>query len=96
MSGRGLKRLKDASEETKIRVACYLFKSEKPTHKMVWIRECGKTFISLQKEVNEALRNAGCNITFHADRVVFSEEEINTGWKGLWLKVKGEFQIGKI
>ena len=32
LGGRGLKCIKDAYEETNIRIACYLSKSEKPTH----------------------------------------------------------------
>ena len=95
LGGRGLKCIKDAYEETKIRIACYLSKSEKPTHKMVWRRECNKTFISLQKEVNEALRIVGCNISFQEDRVEMEGGVIDIGWKAMWTKVKGADQRGK-
>ena len=40
--GRGLKSVRDAYEETKIRIVCYLFCSEDPWMKRVWEHELEK------------------------------------------------------
>ena len=94
--GRGLKCLRDAYEETKIRIACYLCRTERPTHKMVWKRECEKEFISLQKEANEALERVGCNVKFEKEKVMVDGEEVTIGWQKAWRRIKEMYKKGKI
>ena len=51
--GRGLKSVRDPYEETKIRIACYLFYREDPWMKRIWERELENENISMPFQILE-------------------------------------------
>ena len=54
-SGRGLKSLRDVYGETKLRMACYMEKSESLWIQVAWERENEKEYMSIWREAQEAM-----------------------------------------
>ena len=96
VGGRGLKSVKDAYEETKIRILCYLFCSQNPWLSIVWKREIEKNHISLSKEVSKTFENIDVNISISLDKITIEEAELSQNYKKNNKMLKTIYQKGKI
>ena len=96
LGGRGLKCVKDAYEETKIRILCYLFCSQNPWLSIVWKREIEKNHISLSKEVSKTFENIDVNISISLDKITIDEAELSQNYKKNNKMLKTIYQKGKI
>ena len=79
--GRGLKSVRDAYEETKIRIVCYLFCSEDPWMKRVWERELEKENISIPKEVIKAFSDIGMTLKIEKEHMEIEGIELGRNYK---------------
>ena len=96
VGGRGLKSVKDAYEETKIRILCYLFCSQNPWLSIVWKREIEKNHIPLSKEVSKTFENIDVNISISSDKIIIEEAELSLNYKKNNKMLKTIYQKGKI
>ena len=94
--GRGLKSVRDAYEETKIRIACYLFCSEDPWIKRVWERELEKENISIPKEVIKAFSDIGMTLKIEKEHMEIEGIELGRNYKKNNEILKDNYKKGKI
>ena len=94
--GRGLKSVKDSYEETKIRIACYLFSSKNRLMKSVWKREVNKVHYSLIKEVNRIFQEIGKDILINVNLINIDGNDLGDDYKENNKKLKRIYKKGKI
>ena len=94
--GRGLKCIKDAYEETKIRIICYLFCSTNPWLQKVWTREVKKEHASIITEVVRSFREIGKELEININDIKVDGTEINNNYKESNKILKKIYKKGKI
>ena len=94
--GRGLKSVKDAYEETKIRIACYLYCSEDKWMKRVWERDLEKENISITKEVTKAFSDIGVQLKIEKEIMEIDGIELGKDYKKTNKILKKIYKKGKI
>ena len=86
--GRGLKSMRDVYKETRVRVTCYMLKSENPWIQSAWRRELLKEGNAVVREAITVMEEVGKSIQFEERNIRLEEELIETDWKSTWKKVK--------
>ena len=76
LGGRGLKCLRDMYVETKIRIACYMVKSESKWMEVAWQREQAKEHWSIARYVEKEFDELGIKIEFRNTSVKINGENI--------------------
>ena len=79
--GRGLKSLRDIYKETKLRVACYMAKSQSEWIQAAWERETEKEYTSIKREAQDAMIEIGLAIDFEEGKVILEGERLDKQWK---------------
>ena len=79
--GRGLKSMRDVYRETKLRIACYMSKSESPWIQVAWDKEKEKEYISIWRDAQEAMLGLGKIIEFDGENVILEGETLKSTWK---------------
>ena len=92
--GRGLKSMRDAYKETRLRVACYMACSQNVWIKEAWLRETIKEESSIVEEAMKTMSDVGTNIEFNNGEIKIDGERIEQGWKATWKKVKQKLKEG--
>ena len=95
--GRGLKSMRDVYRETKLRIACYMEKSESPwKQEKIWDREKEKEYISIWREAQEAMLGLGKRIEFDGGNVTLEGERLEDTWKETWGKSEEKHQRDRV
>ena len=92
--GRGLKSLREVYEETRLRVACYMVKSENIWIKAAWRSDTMKESNSIKGEAIETMKAVGKTLEFEGESVILKGEKINGDWKQIRTKVKTYLKKG--
>ena len=79
LGGRGLKSFRTVYEETKIRIVCYMCKSNDAAIINTWERELSKENYSLPREIIKMYNEIGHNILFDFDDIVLDGEVLVGG-----------------
>ena len=92
--GRGLKSLRDAYRETRLRVACYMAKSTNRWIREAWKREENKEENAIVSESISTMEEVGLRLRFADNSIRLDEEVIDeaTEYKAVWRKVKNSLQ----
>ena len=92
--GRGLKSLKDVYEETRLRVACYVAKSNKRWIETAWTREMIKEENAIVMESIKTMEEVGVRFQMKGRSIRLDDEVIDEEreWKPTWRKVKTSLQ----
>ena len=92
--GRGLKSLRDAYRETRLRVACYMAKSTNRWIREAWKREENKEENAIVSESISTMEEVGVRLRFADNSIRLDEEVIDeaTEYKAVWRKVKNSLQ----
>ena len=92
--GRGLKSLRDAYRETRLRVACYMVKSTNRWIREAWKREENKEENAIVSESISTMEEVGVRLRFADNSIRLDEEVIDeaTEYKAVWRKVKNSLQ----
>ena len=92
--GRGLKSLRDAYRETRLRVACYMAKSANRWIREAWRREENKEENAIVSESISTMEEVGVRLRFADNSIRLDEEVIDeaTEYKAVWRKVKNSLQ----
>mgnify|MGYP001792300321 CR=1 FL=1 len=93
--GRGLKSVRDAYDETKIRIACYLFCSKDKWMKRVWERDLEKENISISKEVTKAFSDIGSHLIIEKDKMEIDGITLGQDYKKNNKILKRIYKTGK-
>ena len=96
MGGRGLKSFKTVYEETKVRIACYMCKSNDAAIINTWERELNKENYSLPKEITTIYREIGHELSFVFDDVVMDGEVVEGGYEEVYRILKKIYKKGKV
>ena len=94
--GRGLKSLRDAYRETRLRVACYMAKSTNRWIGEAWRREENKDENAIVSESILTMEEVGVRLRFADNSIRLDEEVIDeaTEYKAVWRKSKEQFAEG--
>ena len=92
--GRGLKSLRDAYRETRLRVACYMAKSTNRWIREAWRREENKEENAIVSESISTMEEVGVRLRFADNSIRLDEEVIDeaTECKAVWRKVRNSLQ----
>ena len=92
--GRGLKSLRDAYKETRLRVACYMAKSNNRWIRAAWRREENKEENAVVMESISAMNEVGVRLRFEGNLIRLDNEIIDEeiDYKVTWRKVKNRLQ----
>ena len=92
--GRGLKSLRDAYKETRLRVACYMAKSTNRWIREAWKREENKEENAIVSESISTMEEVGVRLQFADNSIRLEKEVIDeaTEYKVVWRKVKNSLQ----
>ena len=92
--GRGLKSLRDAYRETRLRVACYMAKATNRWITEAWKREENKEENAIVSESIWTMEEVGVRLRFADNSIRLDEEVIDeaTEYKAVWRKVKNSLQ----
>ena len=74
--GRGLKSMRDVHEETKLRVACYMSKSENRWIQAAWSRETLKVENAVVTEARTTMEEVGMRLKFEDNAMQLNGEQI--------------------
>ena len=74
--GRGLKSMRDVHEETKLRVACYMSKSENRWIQAAWSRETLKVANAVVTEARTTMEEVGMRLKFEDNAMQLNGEQI--------------------
>ena len=88
--GRGLKSMRDVYKETRLRVACYMAKSNNRWIKAAWKREAIKEENAIVMESIMTMEEVGIRLQFEGQSIRIDDEKIDEEreWKATWRKVK--------
>ena len=94
--GRGLKSMRDLDvyKETRLRVACYMSKSENWWIQAAWRRETLKEENAVVTEARTTIKEAGITLEFKDNMIQLNGEKIDQEWKPTWRRVKSALQKG--
>jgi hypothetical protein len=92
--GRGLKSMRDVYKETRVRVACYMLKSENRWIHAAWRRESLKEENAVVSEAVTIMQEVGKAIQFEDNKVGLDGELLVMEGKPTWRKVKTKLQKG--
>ena len=92
--GRGIKSMRDAYKETRLRVACYMAYSENKWIMAAWKREIGKEGNSVAEEAVNVMGEIGTNIQFEGGEIKMDGKRIEGGWQLAWKEVKKRLKNG--
>ena len=92
--GRGLKSMRDVYKETRLRVACYMSKSENRWIQAAWRRETLKEENAVVTEARTTMEEAGITLEFKDNMIQLNGEQIDQEWKPTWRRVKSALQKG--
>ena len=86
--GRGLKSMRDAYKETRLRVACYMAKSTNRWIRAAWRREENKEENAIVFESVSTMDEVGVRLSFVDNSIQLDEEVIDeaTEYKATWRK----------
>ena len=92
--GRGLKSLRDVYKETRLRVACYMAKSNNQWIETAWTREVIKEDNAIVMESIKTMEEVGVRLRFKGRSIRLDDEVIDEAreWKPAWRKVKTSLQ----
>ena len=92
--GRGLKSLRDAYKETRLRVACYMAKSSNSWIRAAWRREEDKEENAVVMELISTMDEVGVRLRFEGNLIRLGDETIDEeiDYKVTWRKVKSRLQ----
>ena len=90
--GRGLKSLRDAFVETRLRVACYMVKPSNKWIKAAWKRELLKETNSIKDEAIASMHAVGMVLDFEEDCILLDGERIEKDWKVTWRAIKARLK----
>ena len=92
--GRGLKSLRDVYKETRLRVACYMAKSNNRWIETAWTRQMIKEANAIVMDSIKAMEEVGVRLRFKGKSIRLDEEVIDEEreWKPAWHKVKTSLQ----
>ena len=96
VGGRGLKSFRIVYEETKIRIVCYMCKSNDPAIITVWERDLNKEFCSYAKEVSHIFEEIGHTLEFDFDEIVLDGDVVVGDYSKVYKVVKNVYKRGKI
>ena len=91
---RGLKSMRDVHEETRLRVACYMSKSENRWIQAAWRRETSKVENPVVTEARITMEEVGMRLKFEESAIQLDGEQIRKKWKPTWEKVKTVLKKG--
>ena len=80
--------MRNVYRETKLRIACYMEKSESPWIQVAWDREKEKEYISIWRQAQKAMLGLGRRIEFDGRNIILEGERLEGTWKETWGKVK--------
>ena len=92
--GRGLKSMLDVYKETRLRVACYMSKSENRWIQAAWKRETLKVENAAVTEARTTMEELGIRVKFEDNAIQLDCEWIEQEWKPTWKRVKTALQKG--
>jgi len=94
VGGRGLKSLREAYKETRLRVALYMAKSSNKWIAAAWERERCKEENAIKTEAIRTMEEVGVSMRFERDSIHIDEERIDdeTEYKPTWRKIKNKLQ----
>ena len=92
--GRGLKSMRDVHKETRLRVACYMSRSENRSIQASWRRETLKEENAVVTEARTTMEEAGITLEFKNNMIQLNGEKIDQEWKPTWRRVKSELKKG--
>lgn len=92
--GRGLKSLREAYKETRLRVALYMAKSSNRWIRAAWEREKNKEKNAIKAEAITTMEEVGVRMRFDEGVIHIDEETIDeeTQYKPTWRKIKKKLQ----
>ena len=92
--GRGLKSLRDAYKETRLRVACYMAKSCNIWIEKAWMREESKEENAIVAESILTMEDVGLKLVFDKKSIWMDNEVLSDemGYKATWRKIKMKLQ----
>ena len=90
VGGRGLKSLRDAFVETRLRAACYMVKSSNKWIKAAWKRKLLKETNSIKDEAITSMHAVGTVLDFEGDCILLDGERIEKDWKLTWRATKAK------
>ena len=96
MGGRGLKSYQTAYEGTKIRIVCYICKSDDAAIANLWERDLNKEFYSLSKEMVKIFGEIGHDLSFEFGDILLDGEVVEGDFAGEYKKLKRTYKTGKV
>ena len=96
VGGRGLKSFRIVYEETKIRIVCYMCKSNDPAIITVWERELNKEYHSYAKEVIQMFEEIGHTLEFDFDEIVLNGDVLVGDYSKVYQVMKNVYRKGKV
>ena len=96
IGGRGLKSFKTVYEETKVRIVCYMCKSNDAAIINTWERELSKENYSLPKEVINIYKEIGHELSFIFDEVIMDGLVVEGGYEEVYQVLKRVYKKGKV
>ena len=94
LGGRGLKSLREAYKETRLRVAVYMAKSSNRWIRAAWEREKNKEENAIKAEAIATMGEAGIRLRFDEGTIHVDDERIeqDVEYKPAWRKIKNKLQ----